>query len=255
MDIVSRLKRFIEYLGLPNSSFADRAHITRPTLSQILNGRNKKISNELIGKLHDAFPMLNIMWLMFGDGDMLTTAAAASSDNVPTSDNASLIPDTENVVRDMEDPVPYGNANTMGNGATDTSRLEKANGFDLNFFELNQGPAQSVYSDSRNSGQSASRNASTRSGAHTAGNATSQEGAGHSDNKGGDKAAGSSKNIPGSFWDDVTSSEIPADGNSAAASAAAAVADNGKSVSYIMVFYSDSSYEMFKPQRDLPPQR
>ena len=255
MDIVSRLKRFITYLGLPNSTFADRAHITRPTLSQILNGRNKKISNELIAKLHEAFPSLNIMWLMFGDGDMLTSEAQTATGVLQTVDGMPLSSENETVAHDTEDMVPYGNSGNTANAGAQSSPLEKANGFDLNFFELNQGPSQSVYSDSRNSGQSASRNASTRSGAHTAGNATSQEGAGHSDNKGGDKAAGSSKNIPGSFWDDVPSSEIPADGNSAAASAAAAVADNGKSVSYIMVFYSDSSYEMFKPQRDLPPQR
>lgn len=71
MDIVSRLKRFIEYTGLQVSQFADTALIPRPTLSQILNGRNKKISNELITKLHDAFPSLNVLWLMFGDGSMV----------------------------------------------------------------------------------------------------------------------------------------------------------------------------------------
>lgn len=58
--------------GLSSSQFADTAGIPRPTLSQILSGRNKKISNELITKLHVAFPQLNVLWLMFGDGDMLT---------------------------------------------------------------------------------------------------------------------------------------------------------------------------------------
>ena len=71
MDIVGRLKEYIEYLGMQNSQFADKAQIPRPTLSQILNGRNKKISNELIDKLHYAFPNLNIMWLLFGDGEMV----------------------------------------------------------------------------------------------------------------------------------------------------------------------------------------
>ena len=72
MDIVSRLKIFMEHTTLPISQFADTALIPRPTLSQVLNGRNKKISNELIAKLHEAFPELNIMCLMFGDGNMLT---------------------------------------------------------------------------------------------------------------------------------------------------------------------------------------
>lgn len=69
-DIVSRLKAYMVHIGLPSTQFADFAGIPRPTISQIINGRNKKISNELIAKLHSAFPTLNILWLMFGDGDM-----------------------------------------------------------------------------------------------------------------------------------------------------------------------------------------
>lgn len=70
MDFVARLKQYIEHRGLANSQFADMAGIPRPTLSQILTGRNKKISNEIIEKLHQAFPTLNVLWLLFGDGDM-----------------------------------------------------------------------------------------------------------------------------------------------------------------------------------------
>ena len=71
MDIVSRLKMFLEQAGISNSQFADTCDIPRPTLSQLLNGRNKKVSDEVIGKIHRAYPTLNVMWLMFGDGDML----------------------------------------------------------------------------------------------------------------------------------------------------------------------------------------
>lgn len=70
MDIVARIKAYMEHVDLPISQFADMARIPRPTLSQILTGRNKKISNELLTKLHTAFPNLNISWLLFGDGDM-----------------------------------------------------------------------------------------------------------------------------------------------------------------------------------------
>lgn len=70
MDIVTRLKAYMDHVGLQISQFADLAQIPRPTLSQILSGRNKKISNELLSKLHTAFPSLNISWLLFGDGEM-----------------------------------------------------------------------------------------------------------------------------------------------------------------------------------------
>ena len=79
MDIVARLKRYMEINGIPVSVLADTAQISRPTLSQILSGRNKKVSNEVISKLHAAFPDLNIMWLLFGDGDMATDASKETS--------------------------------------------------------------------------------------------------------------------------------------------------------------------------------
>ena len=75
MDIVTRLKKFLEDAGISNSQFADTCDIPRPTLSQLLNGRNKKVSDEVIGKIHRAYPSLNVMWLMFGDGEMLLSGS------------------------------------------------------------------------------------------------------------------------------------------------------------------------------------
>lgn len=70
-DIVSRLKYFLQQMGIATTAFADVCGIPRPSLSQLLNGRNKKVSNEVIDKIHSAYPELNMMWLMFGDGEML----------------------------------------------------------------------------------------------------------------------------------------------------------------------------------------
>ncbi|MDO4320372.1 MAG: helix-turn-helix transcriptional regulator [Bacteroidales bacterium] len=71
MDIAERLIAFKDYTGLTNSQFADKAGIPRPTLSQFLNGRNKRLSDDLAAKLHVAYPQLNVMWLLFGEGDMV----------------------------------------------------------------------------------------------------------------------------------------------------------------------------------------
>ena len=76
MDIISRLKLFLEQNGISNSQFADTCVIPRPTLSQLLNGRNKKVSDEVISKIHSAYPALNILWLMFGDGEMFVSQDA-----------------------------------------------------------------------------------------------------------------------------------------------------------------------------------
>lgn len=74
MDIVSRLKRFMNSLDLTSSQFADTCRIPRPSLSQLLNGRNKKVSDEIITKIHESFPNLSIVWLMFGEGEMETVS-------------------------------------------------------------------------------------------------------------------------------------------------------------------------------------
>lgn len=93
MDIVSRLKIFLQENGISNSLFADNCGIPRPTLSQLLNGRNKKVSDELIAKIHAAYPMLNVMWLMFGDGDMFVPNAntPAGGFNPQLGENATEI--------------------------------------------------------------------------------------------------------------------------------------------------------------------
>lgn len=74
MDIVERLIAYRDYTGLTNSQFADRAGIPRPTLSQFLNGRNKRLSDDFTVKLHQAYPDLNVMWLLFGEGQMVSSA-------------------------------------------------------------------------------------------------------------------------------------------------------------------------------------
>ena len=88
-DIVSRIKIFLQSMGIANSAFADVCGIPRPSLSQLLNGRNKKVSNEVIDKIHAAYPELNMMWLMFGDGDMLASNNPnAEGDNAQLAENA-----------------------------------------------------------------------------------------------------------------------------------------------------------------------
>lgn len=122
MDFVSRLKRYIDHKGLQNSQVADMAGIPRPTLSQLLTGRNKKVSNELIEKLHQAFPQLNVLWLLFGDGDMElgTYVGFSEPQNGPEMDlfNAQ---DLENE-QGYDAPTPL-RENAADNGQKNESRV------------------------------------------------------------------------------------------------------------------------------------
>lgn len=116
MDIVDRLTAFRDYTGLTNSQFADRAGIPRPTLSQFLSGRNKRLSDDFTAKLHNAYPELNVLWLLFGEGDMLVASNIEFSES-KNSDNSGLnISDSsENEKIDKAQP-PYSiTSQTMTN--------------------------------------------------------------------------------------------------------------------------------------------
>lgn len=92
MDIVNRLKLFMDINKIAISQFADTCNIPRPTMSQILNGRNKKISDELISKIHIAYPHLSVLWLMFGEGEMMQIANMPSSMPQTDGKNGSEYP-------------------------------------------------------------------------------------------------------------------------------------------------------------------
>lgn len=70
-NFATRLKFFMDSIHVPSTQFADMCEIPRPSFSQLLSGRNQKISDLLIKKIHLAYPDLSVMWLMFGEGPML----------------------------------------------------------------------------------------------------------------------------------------------------------------------------------------
>ncbi len=80
MDIVSRLKCYMSSINITSTQFADACSIPRPSLSQLLNGRNKKVSDEILTKIHDSFPNLSISWLLFGEGNMVNVSNTQFSD-------------------------------------------------------------------------------------------------------------------------------------------------------------------------------
>ena len=53
---------------LTSSQFADRTGIQRASVSHIISGRNKP-SLEVMQKIYEAFPELDLKWLMTGVGE------------------------------------------------------------------------------------------------------------------------------------------------------------------------------------------
>ncbi len=59
-EVITRLKQFMEQIGVSVTQFADNTGIQRSSMSQILGGRNQKISIITIGKIHDAYAHLSV---------------------------------------------------------------------------------------------------------------------------------------------------------------------------------------------------
>lgn len=94
-NVASRLKTFIESQGLTYSQFADSCGIPRPSLSQLLTGRNKKINDTMVGQIHSVFPGLSIIWLLFGEGSMLNPSATVSVESNYEEEGAGGIFDSD----------------------------------------------------------------------------------------------------------------------------------------------------------------
>lgn len=102
-NVAIRLKVFMDYMQITNSQFADQCGIPRPSLSQLLNGRNKKISDVIVKQIHDQFPRLSVVWLMFGEGEML----------LPSEANTALASDTSKFMDDYADSFENGEENEL----------------------------------------------------------------------------------------------------------------------------------------------
>lgn len=72
MDAVAkRITLLIEHLDLSSAEFADACEIKRPILSHILSGRNNP-SLMVVSHVIEAFPNVNLNWLLLGKGHMFT---------------------------------------------------------------------------------------------------------------------------------------------------------------------------------------
>ena len=85
-----RIKLIIEREGMSQSQFADFIEVNRPTLSHILAGRNNP-SMEVVMKIHQKFPKINVLWLLDGIGSYEGDAVADYSNGVLVEDKVTTV--------------------------------------------------------------------------------------------------------------------------------------------------------------------
>ncbi len=206
--VIDRLRSFIDYLGYSNSQFADKAGIPRPTLSQLVHGRNKSVSDTLLRKLYESFPQLNITWLLFGQGDML------SASNFEISE--------------CQDSKNKANTDSQAPESQQTETLLP--GFDEDYFGVES--VIEPLSDAQYSEKNANRNGIDRlqqpiEPARSA------------------SASGERKRTQADLFNDIVMPlQMPSSSNSESANGTTGVKD-GKRIKSIIVLYTDSSFEVF----------
>lgn len=93
-----RLEQFLSAENISKAQFADNINVTRASVSHIFAGRNNP-GYEFIVNLMDAYPSLNIEWLLKGKGKMYKNQSDADT----TPDSYELF-DSQEVIEEENEP-------------------------------------------------------------------------------------------------------------------------------------------------------
>lgn len=252
MDLVNRLKFFLETHQIAISQFADTCRIPRPTLSQILSGRNKKISDELITKIHNAYPELSVLWLMFGEGEMEVPGNIEISEPqngvkspYPIADTAESQQenptDSENSLFTYSESEKFGGENygeNLQNTSADATQAHNA---------LADEPENSIsffvdYSEPQNNTDAESPVPDTPAESSGRMPRPSQT-TSLSDNSPVNGSAGTTASSTPAAESPASHPSIPLSGGGSIS----LQSPEGKKISNIVVFYSDNSFQSFSP--------
>ena len=88
MTVGERIRQFSDYKGITIKGFEKAAGLS----NGYVNGIRKGIGHEKLSDIIRAFPELNRDWLLFGEGEMLTTGTAPPPEEEKSAEHSQLIP-------------------------------------------------------------------------------------------------------------------------------------------------------------------
>lgn len=103
MNERERIELLMKCYELSPSQFAEKTGIQRASVSHIISGRNKP-SLEVMQKIYDAFPELDLGWLMTGVGEE-PIASSKRQERVADAMENTLFYQPERVVQPSQEPV------------------------------------------------------------------------------------------------------------------------------------------------------
>ena len=119
-DFSKRLNEIMTYYGFSASAFAELIRVQRSSISHVLSGRNKP-SLDFILKLNKAFPDINLYWLLYNTGEMISSTPSTTPSSEKTAKFSSFDqPETSNnnpkqSSKDIERIVIFFKDGTFGN--------------------------------------------------------------------------------------------------------------------------------------------
>jgi len=90
-EFAKRLQKVLDFYGLSAIAFSDAIDFNRSTISHLLSGRNKP-SLELIMKVLQKFPEVELYWLLNGKGTFPSTLKPSEKNIVAPEEPSSEIP-------------------------------------------------------------------------------------------------------------------------------------------------------------------
>lgn len=69
-----RVRMIMDHFEMKQKDFANELCVAEATISNVYKGKTQ-VTNNLVQAIHQAFPGININWLMFGEGEMLMPLA------------------------------------------------------------------------------------------------------------------------------------------------------------------------------------
>lgn len=90
-----RIRSVMDYAKMSQQDFASALGISPASLSSIFTGRTNPTGNHVTA-IHRAFPEINVNWLMFGEGEMMTKSSDAenSETNNPAVTESTSSPES-----------------------------------------------------------------------------------------------------------------------------------------------------------------
>jgi transcriptional regulator with XRE-family HTH domain len=77
-NISDRLLNLIEYLGMTQKEFAEHCDLHQQAINRLVKDKDANPGGKMLASIKNAFPLININWLLFGEGNMMAGVVAGS---------------------------------------------------------------------------------------------------------------------------------------------------------------------------------